>query len=308
MHLNGHDTLPSHLGDHAGVSLDPIDDRSFVEGRGSIEPSTLAPRRSGDGRWMIRADDGSDIALRISVIVPARNEALNLPYVMLQLPQQISEVILVDGNSTDDTVAVARDLRPDVVVVHQTGRGKGDALRAGFEAATGDIIVMIDADGSMSPREIDLYVDALCHGADLVKGSRLMAGGGSSDITPLRQAGNKALNLLFNGLFDADGTDLCYGYMAFWRRMLPVLLPDCDGFEVETLLNIRAARGKLHVTEVPSIEARRLHGESNLNTMRDGWRVLRTMLTERANGPRPRVVRPMVRRGSGTSRAVEATR
>lgn len=251
--------------------------------------------------WTVETRDGSEVALAVSVVVPARNEALNLPYVLTQLPDGISEVVLVDGGSTDDSVEVARSIRPDVHVVRQQGRGKGDALRCGFEAARGDIIVMIDADGSMSPREIHRYVEALCDGADLAKGSRIMEGGGSSDFTLSRDLGNRALNRLFNGLFDACHTDLCYGYMAFWRRMLPVLAPDCDGFEVETLMNIRAARGGLHVTEVPSMEARRLHGDSNLHTFRDGWRVLRTMYTERRNGPRRRVVRSMVERGAGSS-------
>jgi glycosyltransferase involved in cell wall biosynthesis len=266
---------------------------------------TLPDQARPDRTWPVAARDGSTIAVSVSVVVPARNEALNLPYVLSQLPSMVSEVVLVDGRSTDETVEIARSVRPDIRIIGQEGRGKGDALRCGFEAARGDIIVMIDADGSMSPREIDRYVDALCNGADLVKGSRRLEGGGSSDFTLSRELGNRALGALFNTLFDACHTDLCYGYMAFWRRMLPVLVPDCDGFEVETLMNIRAARGGLHVTEVPSIEARRLHGDSNLHTFRDGWRVLRTMATERVSGPRRRVVRSMVERGAGRSLEVE---
>ena len=80
----------------------------------------------------------------------------------------------MDGHSKDDTVAVARGLRPDVRVVIQTHRGKGNALACGFAMCTGDIIVMLDADGSTDPREIPAFVSALIDGADFAKGSRYM--------------------------------------------------------------------------------------------------------------------------------------
>ena len=158
--------------------------------------------------------------------------------------------------------------------------GKGDALRAGFEAATGDIIVMLDADGSMSPREIPLYVEALANGADVVTGSRMMPGGGSADFTPLRKWDNDGLRVAFRLLYGINHTDLCYGYMAFWKHAVDEMELDCDGFEIETLINTRSVKYDLKMLEVPSIEARRLHGESNLRTFRDGFRVLRTLLTE----------------------------
>ena|SRR5687768_12877084 len=94
------------------------------------------------------------IAPPVSVVIPAMNEAENLPYVFKTLPGWIHEVVLVDGNSTDNTVEVARELWPDVKVVPQRGKGKGDALITGFEACTGDIIVMVDADGSADGHEI----------------------------------------------------------------------------------------------------------------------------------------------------------
>ena len=154
----------------------------------------------------------------VSVVIPTLNEERNLPHVFAALPEGIDEVVLVDGGSIDDTVAVARELRPDVVVVQQTRTGKGNALACGFAACTGDIIVMIDADGSTDPAEIPLFVDELVAGADFVKGSRFDKGGHSHDITPLRQLGNDGLNLVVNVLFGTRFTDLCYGYNAFWRR------------------------------------------------------------------------------------------
>ncbi|MFK4360425.1 glycosyltransferase family 2 protein [Rhodococcus sp. 27YEA6] len=221
---------------------------------------------------------------RVTVIVPAMNEAKNLPHVAAQMPKGIDEIVFVDGNSVDDTVEVATMLWPDATVITQTRKGKGNALACGFEAATGDIIVMIDADGSTNPGEIPLFVQALVDGADFAKGSRFIAGGGSSDITKLRRLGNYGLNSLVNILFRTHFTDLCYGYNAFWRNALDVMqLPDTDiaaaqwgdGFEIETLINVRVAAAGLGIAEVGSFEADRIHGVSNLNAFSDGMRVLR---------------------------------
>ena len=225
--------------------------------------------------------------LRISVVIPTLNEAHNLQYVLPCIPESVHETILVDGRSTDGTVEVARQLLPHIRVIAQTGKGKGDALRAGFAACTGDIIVMLDADGSANPKEIPLFVDALKTGQEFAKGSRFIKGGGSNDITPLRRSGNWALCTLVNVLFGARFSDLCYGYNAFWSTCLPYLDIDCDGFEVETLMSLRARKARLQIVEVPSFEYRRIHGQSNLRTFRDGWRVLRTIMTERLSKTLP---------------------
>jgi glycosyltransferase involved in cell wall biosynthesis len=226
----------------------------------------------------------------VSVIVPTRNEAENLPTVLGAIPAEY-EVVIVDGHSTDGTLEVAARLRPDAVLLTQTRRGKGNAMACGFAAATGDILVMLDADGSADPLEIPRFVRALEEGADFAKGTRFAAGGGSSDITRLRRLGNKALNGIVNTVYRTAYSDLCYGYNAFWRHCLPVLelSPGAtgdemlwgDGFEIETLINIRVAQAGLKVVEVPSYEADRLHGVSNLNAFSDGLRVLRTIAAEK---------------------------
>ena len=219
--------------------------------------------------------------VNISVVIPTLNEAANLPHVFSRLPEGLFEVILVDGHSTDSTIDVARALLPDVRVVLQRGKGKGNALACGFAAARGDIIVMLDADGSTDPAEIPAFIAPLLDGADFAKGSRFARGGTSHDITPIRKLGNKALNGTVNVLFGTRYTDLCYGYNAFWTRCLPHMNVTCDGFEVETLINVRVAQAGLEIREVPSIERERLFGESKLNAWRDGRRVLRTIVTER---------------------------
>jgi len=232
---------------------------------------------------------------KVSVVIPTLNEARNLPHVFSVLPPALHEVIIVDGHSEDDTIAVARRLRPDAQIITQSRSGKGNALACGFAAATGDIIVMVDADGSADPKEIPQFVSALLDGADFAKGTRFAAGGGSSDITRLRRAGNWVLSSMVNVLCGTQYSDLCYGYNAFWKRHVPVFGLDAesdipagggrlwgDGFEVETLINIRIAQAGLAITEVPSYEHERIHGVSNLNAFSDGLRVLRTILVERS--------------------------
>ncbi len=232
----------------------------------------------------------------ISIVIPTRNEAQNLHHVLPYIPAMVSEVILVDGQSTDDTIAVAKQLLPTIHIIEQKGRGKGDALRAGFAACTGDIIVMLDADGSADPREIPCFVQALIVGRDFAKGSRFIRGGGSQDITRLRRLGNFCLNRLVNILFLARFSDLCYGYNAFWKHCLDYIDIDCDGFEVETLINLRMHKANLKIVEVASFEYSRIHGESNLRAFRDGWRVLKTIVQERGRKwvPRPQPQGPHI--------------
>ncbi len=222
----------------------------------------------------------------VSVVIPALNEAENLPLVLPLIPDSVYEVILVDGRSTDGTVEVARSIRPDIRFVQQQGRGKGSALRTGFAAARGDIVVMLDADGSTDPREIPAFVAALVAGADFVKGSRFLPGGGTSDMPFYRKLGNLSFVLIVRVLFGGRFTDLCYGYNAFWRRVLPVLRLDGEGFEIETMMNVRALKAGLAVAEVPSFESERVYGTSRLRTIPDGLRVLRTIFRERF-GSRP---------------------
>lgn len=225
----------------------------------------------------------------VTVVIPTRNEARNLPYVAKRMPP-VDQIVVVDGASVDNTIEVARQLWPDALIINQSRRGKGNALACAFEVSTCDIVVMIDADGSTDPAEIPDFVAALVSGADFAKGSRFTSSGGSDDITQLRRVGNMGLNWLVNQLFATRFTDLCYGYNAFWRRHLSVLdLPRTDvqeaqwgdGFEIETVINVRVARNGLKIKEVSSFEGKRIYGRSNLNAVTDGLRVLRTIGRER---------------------------
>ncbi|MEI8083652.1 MAG: glycosyltransferase family 2 protein [Actinomycetes bacterium] len=222
---------------------------------------------------------------RVSVIVPAKGEAENILEILPYL-SGFFEVIVVLSEDDRASAEAAVTALPSARVIHQTRKGKGNALACGMAAATGDIIVMLDADGSTDPAEIPGFVGALLAGADFAKGSRFIQGGGSTDITRLRRAGNWALNFIVNVLFGTRYTDLCYGYNAFWRHCVTEMdLPDPvsrrpqwgDGFEIETLINVRIATAGLKIAEVCSFEQDRIFGVSNLNVVRDGLRVLRTI-------------------------------
>ena len=223
---------------------------------------------------------------RVSIVVPAHNEAKNLPHLLPHIPNWVHEVILVNDHSTDDTIEVARKLLPTIRITNtQTGqRGKGAALQAGFAAVTGDIIVMMDADGSSDPRELPRFIAALLAGAYLAKGSRFIGDGGSSDITILRRMGSCMLIWIANLLFGVRFTDMFCGFNAFWKDCLDFFEVDCNGFEIEALLHLRIYKANLEIVEVPSFEHARIHGTSNFRTFRDGWRVLKMILKESING------------------------
>jgi glycosyltransferase involved in cell wall biosynthesis len=218
---------------------------------------------------------------RVTVVLPTLDEAENLPFVLSRIDSDVHEVLLVDGGSRDGTPEIARRLHPRVRILMDNGGGKGDALRTGFRAATGDIVVTIDADGSADPSEIPAFVGALRAGADFAKGSRFLQGAGTTDMPFYRRLGNSAFVSLVRLLFGGHYSDLCYGYNAFWRDVLPRLQPDSDGFEIETIMNIRALRAGLRVVEVASFESPRVHGIAKLRTIPDGWRVLKAILRER---------------------------
>jgi glycosyltransferase involved in cell wall biosynthesis len=225
--------------------------------------------------------DGRRSTATVSVIIPTLNESRNIPYVLNTIPHWVDEIIIVDGRSKDDSERVAKVLRPDVRIIEQTRRGKGAALRSGLHAARGEILIIMDADGSMDGGEMGAFKEALLSGADYVKGSRFCSGGGSADITKLRRFGDRGICLLIRLLFGARYTDGTYGYKALWADRLDFIRIDTDGFEVELLIDIRAHRSGLRTVEVPCFETHRIHGYSNLNATRDGLRCLRVILRER---------------------------
>ena len=252
-------------------SLSPAEPLPVATSRAAdqMTPVVSEPRLNAVGR-----EPGQAVVKTVSVVIPAMNEERNIAWVLERIPPYVDEVLLVDGHSTDDTVAVAREVRPHVRVIPQRGCGKGAAMRTGFEAAVGDYVVVLDADGSMDPGEIDYYVAVLDEGYDLVKGSRQLPGSGSLDLTPMRRLGNHVLVATVNITWGSEFTDLCYGYLAFRRDRLDELALTGRGFEIETEIALNAIHAGLRIAEVPTIELLRHYGTSHLHAWRDGRRIL----------------------------------
>ncbi|OJF14609.1 glycosyltransferase involved in cell wall biosynthesis [Couchioplanes caeruleus] len=250
----------------------------------------------------------------VTVVIPALNEEDNLPLVLENLPP-VDQVVVVDGRSDDDTVAVAREVRPDVVVVRQTRSGKGNALACGFAAATGDIVVTVNADGSADPGEILRFVDALLSGAEAAHGSRFRYGGEHRDARPVERLGHAVLSRIVNLLFGTRYTDLSCGYNAYWRELLPVLDlpgPDVpglrrgrrawgDGPEIETLITIRMATRGLRVVEVATVGYPRIYGDRQRRLLPVAVRMVRTVAIEYARRRRRVRIHPAGRPSPGAT-------
>ena len=220
---------------------------------------------------------------RISIIIPTLNEAKNIGEVIQKLKQVgCRDILIVDGNSVDGTAEYARKLGAKVIM--QNGKGKGLALRQAFcnRYVDGDIIIILDADGSMDPEEVPTFVSAIESGAEVAKGSRFLPHGQSEDMSAVRRVGNKLLVGILNFLCLTNYTDLCYGYIAFRRDALRRISPrlTSDNFEIETEVCIKAKELGIKVVEVPSLERMRQHGNSNLSTFRDGFRILALIVRE----------------------------
>ena len=220
--------------------------------------------------------------LKTTVIIPTLNEENNIKITIDQLHGLgYSNILVIDGNSDDATVEVAKSL--GVNVLNQDGKGKGAALRQAFGyEGLGDWIIMMDADGSMDPKEISILLKPLKNGADVAKASRFMHGGHSDDMTLIRRFGNRVFVFLVNRFIKAKYTDLCYGYAAFTKEALQKLNPHLKStsFEIETEIFMKAKILGLTIKEVPSVELRRINGKTNLNAMKDGFIILKTIFSE----------------------------
>ena len=214
----------------------------------------------------------------VTVLICALNEEESLPHVLPKIPSGVNEVLVVDGGSTDRTVDIARQLRPDIRILHQSGKGKGDAIKFGVRESRGDIIIQLDADGATDPDDIVRFIEPLLHGFDLVKGSRFMRGRPPS--MPIhRWVGNKVLAWTFNVLHGTHYTDVCSGYSAFWRRAFLSLDLTLDSFEMEQEALVKAAKAGFKVAEVFHHDNGRIGGVSKISDVKQGlidwWIIIR---------------------------------
>jgi len=218
--------------------------------------------------------------LTIRIVIPTLNEEKNLDSLLIKLKELgYFDILVIDGNSTDQTVNVAKLHGAKVIL--QKGHGKGDAVRQvlNIDHIGVDALVLMDADGSMDPEEIGIFIRSIKLGADLVKGSRFLNGGYTHDMTFLRRIGNKILLSMVNLFFSTKYSDLCYGFIAFNKRSVDALVPllKSQDFEIETEILIKGKKLGLNIVEIPSTEYLRKNGESNLNTFKDGFKILQTI-------------------------------
>jgi len=228
---------------------------------------------------------------RVSLLIPARNEAENIAVLLDKLAAILpgmAEITVIDGGSMDATVHVATSRGAGVIA--QKGTGKGDALRQAFAGGhAGDIIVIIDADGSNRPEEVPQLIAAIVNGADIAKGSRFLKGGGSTDLSYIRKIGNNFFTSIVNHAWSGEYTDLCYGFMAFRQDALQKLKPflESANFQIETEICIKARKLGLKVVEIPSIELKRRYGTSKLRGFHDSLSIAKVLLRELFSGLKP---------------------
>ncbi len=216
---------------------------------------------------------------KITVLICAFNEEKNLPLVLPQIPKWVDEVLLIDGHSSDNTVAVARELWPDIRIEYQPNKGKNDAIEYGVPLAIGDIVITLDADGNTDPKEIPNFIEPLLKGYDFAKGSRFFK------TRPLqmprhRHFGNWVLRTEVNLLFGTKFTDVCSGYNSFWKEAwAKIKFPEEFGYE--PLILIRVQKAGLKITEVSTLDKGRISGESKLPSWQQGWGAWKAILKER---------------------------
>ncbi|MFC1906665.1 glycosyltransferase family 2 protein [Chloroflexota bacterium] len=219
---------------------------------------------------------------RISVIICTLNEEQNLPHILPKVPEWVDEILLVDGHSIDKTVKMAKKICPEIKVLYQPDKGKGNALRYGVQQASGQIIVTLDADGSTNPEDLPKFIKPLLDGYDFAKGSRFLEG--SPILSRLRRFGNKLFVWMTNILYGTEYTDLCAGLNAFWARIFPKLDPEGTSALWEPTINIRLKKRKLKVIEVPQRDNGRIAGRCEADPLRQGLRILRIIIEERFRG------------------------
>lgn len=199
-----------------------------------------------------------------SVIIPSLNEAESIKSVIDEIPRElVNEIIVVDGNSNDGTEKIVMTI-PDVTLINQKSVGFGSAIREGIKRATGDVIIILNADGSHNPSEIKGLLDKIDQGFDYVMAERYSKNAHSEDDTVLRRFGNKIITGIINILYHKSISDSLYLFTAIRKSKLDAILLNKDGFEFCVEVIIKAIKNDLKMAEVPSHERKRIAGKSKV--------------------------------------------
>ena len=214
--------------------------------------------------------DGREV--RVSVIVPCRNEARNIRPVLEWAAPYADELLVVDGHSSDGTREIAAEMGATVLL--DNGKGKGDALRVAIAAASGDILVFVDADGSHDPRDIPALVQPIVDGeADHVSGSRMLGGSDELHATLnqfVRLFGSQVITLSINYSQGVRLTDSQNGFRAIRADVARSLALASDITTIEQEMIIKTVRRGYRICEVSTHEYVRSNGESNFRVL-DTW-------------------------------------
>ncbi len=218
--------------------------------------------------------------MKVCVVIAAYNEGKVIGSVIAGIQRYIKpddEILVVDDGSADDTSEAAR--RAGARVVRQEpNQGKGKAIRRGLQEATGDVVLFIDGDGQDPPEDIPLLLAPMERGADMVNGSKFIGTLREGAISTPNYFGNKFMSTLINILFGVRITDSQSGFRAFRRSRLADIRLDASEYEIETEMLIKAIRHGFNIVEVGVTRDRRAAGSTNFKRVRNGLRILGTIL------------------------------
>jgi SAM-dependent methyltransferase len=230
-------------------------------------------------------------SISVSVVIAARNEEGHIEELINRIPQMgnETEIIFVEGNSSDDTYgeierAIKRHTNLKIKLFKQLGRGKGDAVRKGFDEASGDILMILDADITVPPEDLPRFYECLVQGkAEFVNGVRLVYPMEKQAMRFFNLIGNKFFSYAFSWLLGQPIRDTLCGTKVLWRKDYQRIAQnrayfgDFDPFGDFDLL-FGAARLNLHILEIPIRYRARSYGETNISRWKHGWLLLRMVL------------------------------
>jgi len=224
-----------------------------------------------------------------SIVIPARNESGNIENAILRTPNfgKGVEIIFIEGNSTDDTWQKINEIAEkyknthNIKIGQQTGKGKGDAVRKGFDIATGDILMILDADLTVPPEELPKFYAAIASGkAEFINGSRLIYPMAAKAMRPLNNLGNRFFSKAFSWLLEQQIRDTLCGTKVMFRSDYQKLVKNRKYFgEFDPFgdfdLIFGAYKLNLKIIDMPIRYEERTYGETNISRFKHGWLLLR---------------------------------